>query len=68
MNDRQRNRTLFECIRDRFEKTALLLSCNEKIKNVVCLCYLLNGDKLFFRYEPLCMSLYGAVADYSWSG
>jgi len=28
----------------------------------------LNIDTLFFRYEPLCMSLYGVVADYSWSG
>ena len=28
----------------------------------------LNIDTLFFRYESLCMSLYGVVADYSWSG
>jgi hypothetical protein len=28
----------------------------------------LNIDTLFFRYEPLCMSLYGVVADYLWSG
>ena len=28
----------------------------------------LNFEPLFFRYEPFCMSLYGVVADYSWSG
>jgi len=28
----------------------------------------LNIDILLFLYEPLCMSLYDAVADYSWSG
>jgi len=28
----------------------------------------LNIDTLFFRYEPLCMSLYDVVSDYLWSG
>jgi len=28
----------------------------------------LNSVTLFFCYEPLYMSLYGVVADYSWSG
>jgi len=30
MNDQQRNRALFECIRDRCERTALLRICDEK--------------------------------------
>ena len=29
---------------------------------------ILTFDMLFFPYEPLCMSSYDAVADYSWSG
>jgi len=28
----------------------------------------LNIGTLFFCYESLCMSLYGVVADYLWSG
>ena len=53
MNDQQRNRTLFECIRDRFEKTALLRIRNEKIKNVINLIYLFKYLDTVFSLRAL---------------
>jgi hypothetical protein len=63
MNYQQRNRALFECIRER----CLRADCNRNVSKM------LNDDftskllfyisLLFFCSDPLCMSLHDAVAD-----
>jgi hypothetical protein len=67
MNYQQRNRALFECIRERCARTV----CNPNVSLGHDADFTLNllfyVKLLFFRYGPLCMSLHDAVADDSCS-
>ena len=69
MNDQELHRALFECVRDRSERTVRYRIHDEKEQIVFQLNLLiLTFDMLFFPYEHLCVSSHDAVAGYSWSG
>ena len=67
MNYRQRNRALFECIRERCVRTGRNQNgyyVHDAVINANLVFYVRS---LFLRYAPLCMSSHDAVADDSCS-